>query len=506
MEDPSLRISASPTAASLPSCAPDPCTMVLFGATGDLAARKIVPALYNLARSGELPRPFALVATSTSVGSAEAYRERMRQAVAEHSRTPLEAAVWDSFAPSIETAVADATKPSDFEALRRKVKEVEEARGTGGNRLFYLAVPPASFGPVLSDLQGASLVRPPGDGPWTRVVIEKPFGRDLESARALHRLVAGVLDESQSFRIDHYLGKETVQNILVFRFGNSIFEPLWNRKYVDHVQVTMAEDIGVERRGKFYDATGVVRDVVQNHLLQVLALVGMELPATFGADDVRDEKLKLLRCVRALAPSDVVFGQYRGYREAEGVSKASRTPTYVALKLLVDNWRWQGVPFYIRAGKGLSRRTTEVAVHFQQIPYCLFGREDVCQLIEPNVLVLRIQPDEGISLSVATKVPGDDLTVGSVRMDFSYAEAFQREAGEAYEKLILDAMRGEATLFARRDGDEQAWSLVTPVLQDWDDGKGEPFLYDTGTAGPAEADALVRRDGRRWRRLVPRKR
>ncbi len=264
----------------------------------------------------------------------------------------------------------------------------------------------------------------------------------------------------------------------------------------------MAEEIGVERRGKFYDATGVVRDVVQNHLLRILALVAMELPATFGADDIWDEKLKLLRSVRPLSPADAVHGQYVGYREEEGVAKGSRTPTYAALRLHVDNWRWQGVPFYIRAGKGLARRTTEVSIHFQQIPFCLFGREDVCQLIEPNVLVLRIQPDEGIALSVATKVPGDDLTVGTVRMDFSYADAFHRSPGDAYEKLLLDAMRGDATLFARRDVDEQAWSLLAPVLEGWDASTDEPAVYERGSAGPREADALPRQDGRRWRPLA----
>ena len=500
---PPLRVEASSTAASLPARPPDPCTLVLFGATGDLAHRKIVPALFALAAGGELPSPFGIVATSTSVGPSEAFRTQLRQSVERFSGSKaVDEAAWAAFAPGIDTVAGDYTTPGAWGALRGAIEEAERRHATGGSRLFYLAVPPSSFPPILAGLRGAALLHPPTGSPWSRVVIEKPFGHDLASARELNRLLAAVLDERQVFRIDHYLGKETVQNILVFRFGNSIFEPIWNRKYVDHVQITMAEEIGVERRGRFYDRTGVVRDVVQNHLLQVLSLVAMELPATFGADDIRGEKLKLLRSVRPPSPSDAVHGQYDGYLGEPDVAPGSRTPTYAALRLFVDNWRWQGVPFYIRAGKHLARRTTEVSVHFQQIPFCLFGREDVCQLIEPNVLVLRIQPDEGIALSVATKVPGDDLTVGTVRMDFSYADAFQRSPGDAYEKLLLDAMRGDATLFARSDVEEQAWSLLAPVLGAWDSSTERPQPYGAGSEGPAAAAALLREDGRRWRPLA----
>ncbi len=493
---------ASPTIA--PSRPPDPCVAVLFGVTGDLTHRKLMPALYNLAREHDLPDRFAVIGTSTSVPPAAEFRAQLRDSVGKFSRTqPVDEEVWTKFSGLIETVQADVNQPADYEKLRRAIEELEKKRGLPGNRLYYLAVPPGVFPVILRNLKNAGLLSPAGKQPWSRVVIEKPFGRDLASARELNRTVAELLDEKQTFRSDHYLGKETVQNILVFRFGNSIFEPIWNRKYIDHVQITMAEEIGVERRGKFYDVTGVLRDVVQSHLLQVLALSAMEAPATFKADDIHDEKFKLLRSIRPVLPGEVsenvVAAQYEGYRSAEGVAPDSRTPTFVALKLMIDNWRWQGVPFYVRAGKGLSGRKTEVSIHFQSIPFCLFGSEEVCQRIEPNVLALRIQPDEGIGLSFGCKVPGEDLSVGSVTMDFSYADSFKRAPWEAYERLLLDAMRGDHTLFARRDGDEQAWALVSPILEAWEAAKEPLPQYETGRSGPREADALLKRDGRRWR-------
>ncbi len=507
MEGTQVRVDSAAGSTVARSRPPDSCVVVIFGVTGDLTHRKLVPALYNLAREGDLPERFALIGTSTSVTSASEFRAQLKESVGKFSRTkPLDESVWNRFSAPLETVVADVNAPADYLKLRATIEAVEKKHNLLGNRLYYLAVPPGVFPVILRNLREAGLLYPSGGLPWSRVVIEKPFGRDLPSAKELNRTLAGILDEQQTFRSDHYLGKETVQNILVFRFGNSIFEPIWNRKHIDHVQITMAEDITVERRGKFYDATGVLRDVVQNHLLQILALCTMEGPATFKADDIRDEKYKLLRSIRpytaAEVEENVVAAQYAGYRSSEGVAKDSRTPTYVALKLAIDNWRWQGVPIYIRAGKGLKTRNTEVSIHFQSIPFCLFGNEEVCQRIEPNVLTLRIQPREGIALRFGCKVPGEDLSVGSVTMDFSYADSFQKAPWEAYERLLLDAMRGDHTLFSRRDGDEQAWSIITPILEAWTSKKDGLPEYAIGSEGPKEADLLLKRDGRRWRPLA----
>jgi glucose-6-phosphate 1-dehydrogenase len=522
-----IHVEARAREAAAPPASPaaEPCTLVIFGVSGDLAHRKLAPALLHLQQAGLLPERFAIVGCSRRPAGDEELRASLRIALearagattvttatgATGSPAALDAAAWARFAPLVHHVAGDFDAPDTYRALRARLEQLDAQLGTGGNRLYYLATPPASYPQVLRGLHEHALLRPAHVRPWTRVVIEKPFGQDLKSAQDLNALVGVVLDERQTFRIDHFLGKETVQNILVFRFGNSLFEPVWNRKCIDHVEITAAEPQGVQGRGRFYDGVGVVRDMLQNHLLQVLALVAMELPLSFRADDVRDARVQLFRSLRPLLPYEVeqaaVFGQYAGYGAERDVAPGSRTPTYAALAVHVENWRWQGVPFFLRSGKRLAAHVTEVAIHFQPIPLCLFGSDEVCRQVAPNVLRLRIQPDEGITLRFASKRPGEELDVAAVDMDFSYARAFGAQTQDAYQRLLLDALRGDATLFARRDEIEHCWRFVQPLLDAWERPEGAPLPlhpYAPGSAGPAAADELLRRGGRMWSRLGPR--
>jgi glucose-6-phosphate 1-dehydrogenase len=496
----------------------DACAVVIFGASGDLTRRKLVPALYNLAWGRFLPGGFGVIGVARREKTDESFRAEMERAVAEFSRRkPIDAAVWKDFARGLTYVRGAANEPATYEGLRAQLERFDAERGTRGNRLFYLAVPPAEFGPIVEGLRASRLVAPTGQevagGPWTRVVFEKPFGHDLASARKLNDSVASAFDESQVFRIDHYLGKETVQNLLVFRFANSLFEPIWGRGHVDHVQITVAEDIGVEGRGRFYEQTGVTRDIVENHLMQLLCLTAMEPPISLAADAVRDEKVKVLRSLRKMERTEVarnvVRGQYarglvRGeevpaYREEPDVAADSPVETYVAMRCLVDNWRWSGVPFYVRAGKRMARRVTEIAVVFHAIPHALFRALDGG--IARNVLSVRIQPDEGIALRFTSKEPGQQTILRDVTMDFRYGTAFGSNTPEAYERLLLDAMRGEATLFTRRDEVEEQWAYVDRVLEAWTaEGPPPPPTYAAGSWGPEQADDLLAKDGRRWRK------
>ena len=479
----------------------DPCIFVIFGASGDLTRSKLLPAIYNLAESGHLPDDFAILGVARPQIDEAQYRQEMRAHVLQAEGEPLEADKWQRIEDRLHYISGEFTDAALFARLATKLEELRAPRQVPPNYLFYLAVPPDLFGTVVDGLAAAQLTGE-GDG-WRRVIVEKPFGYDLETARALNAELRKGLSESQIYRIDHYLGKETVQNIMAFRFANGIFEPIWNRRYVDHVQMTVAEDAGVGKRGAYYDKAGALRDIVQNHMFQVMTLVAMEPPISFGGEDVRDEKVRVLHAVPPLTQEDVtrhvVRAQYGGYTQEPNVDPKSRTETFVAMRLFIDNWRWAGVPFYLRTGKRLPRRVTEVAVQFKRAPLMLFRQTPVNSL-SANTIVLRIQPNEGIALCFNAKVPGPLERLETVTMDFSYAEHFKAEPTTGYETLLFDAMTGDQTLFHRMDMVEAGWQVVAPILEGWQkDTRSKIPVHEAGSWGPAEADLLIERDGREWR-------
>jgi glucose-6-phosphate 1-dehydrogenase len=491
--------------------ADEPFSLVIFGASGDLTRRKLVPALWSLYAARTLPEPFTIIGTARTELTDEAFRAQMRDAVEQFARLKIPAPpVWSRFAQSLYYVPGDPSGPDLYGRVRQRLEELERARGGPTNRIFYCATPPSLYDDIIGNIGAAGLAHAPNG--WTRIVIEKPFGRDLESARALNRQLTSVFDEEQVYRIDHYLGKETVQNILVFRFANGIFEPVWNRNHVAEVQMTVAEAIGVEGRGSYYEEAGALRDMIQNHLLQLLCLIAMEPPVTFDAGPVRDEKNKVLQAIRPIDPTKVddvaLRAQYAaghvggrpapGYRQERGVKGDSTTETYAALRLQIDNWRWAGVPFYLRTGKRMPQRVSEIVIRFHRTPHMIFRRRSDSGVV-PNVLVIRIQPDEGISLTVAAKEPGPDLKLGPVTLDFKYNEVFGGEPPEAYERLLLDVIHGDATLYARGDWVERAWELLQPVIEAWSRTPAGVPTYEAGSWGPAEADGFIARDGGRWR-------
>lgn len=494
---------------------PDPCAMVIFGASGDLAERKIIPALYYLWRERLLPDAFSIVGCGRTPFTHEQFRDKMQAAVAEFLKlSPEEKNQFpESFGKRLFYLQGNYSEAPAYEKLREMLDRLDRERGTSGNRLFYLATPPSFFPVTVKALGDAGLARPKvAERNWTRIIIEKPFGRDLASARELNQIVTSVFQEDQVFRIDHYLGKETVQNLLVFRFANGVFEPIWNRRYIDHIQITVAEELGVEERGSYYEEAGCMRDMIQNHVLQLLSLVAMEPPAAFRAEDVRDEKAKVLRAIRPVPYDRVgesaIRGQYRsrhangglvpGYRSEPKVAADSTTETYAVLKLFIDDWRWADVPFYLRSGKRLPKRASEIAIQFRRVPHLLF-RDCATQRIEPNLLIIHIQPDEGMSLQFSAKLPGPLMKIQPVTMNFRYGEAFGASPPTAYETLLLDCMLGDATLFNRQDAVDLSWQLVDPILSRWkDDGERGLAFYDAGSWGPAESDAFLAADGRAW--------
>lgn len=505
-----------PQAAGPPAARPaGPCVVVIFGASGDLTKRKLIPALYHLASHNLLPEAFAVVGIDRTEEGREAFRERLAEEVRDHLRGEVVPERWRGLFDQLYHAQADFRDREAYRRLAGLLAAIDAERHTAGNYLFYLATPPSFFAGIVAHLGEVGLTRQE-QGRWRRVIIEKPFGHDLDSARTLNRDIQRFLTEDQIYRIDHYLGKETVQNILVYRFANGITEPIWNRRYVDHVQITVAEPLGVEHRAVYYEEAGALRDMVPNHLVALLAATAMEPPNSFDADAVRDEKAKVLRAIQPLSPEDVltqaVRGQYgagalpggkpiSGYRFEPGVAPDSRTETYVALKLMIDNWRWAGVPFYLRTGKRLPLAYTEIAIQFKRAPFVLF-RDTPVDHLSPNVLVLRIQPAEGIEMTFGAKVPGPAMRLGNVHMDFCYADYFGGFPGTGYESLIYDCMNGDATLFKRADNVEAGWALVEPILDVWGALPSRSFPnYPAGTWGPPEADELLRKDGRQWRQI-----
>jgi glucose-6-phosphate 1-dehydrogenase len=502
--------------------AKDPVTIVIFGASGDLAKRKLLPALYHLQAGGYMPERYAVVGFSRTPLSDDAYRESMLAALREQVKGETPVPADNPIIQALHYQAGDADNPATFQALKTRLEAIEKERGLPGHRLFYLSVAPEFFPLILENLAAAGLIRQRSDAAWSRVIIEKPFGTDLTSARALNAIVGATLDESQIYRIDHYLGKETVQNILSFRFGNSIFEPLFNQKYVDNVQITVGEELGMEgRRGAYYDGAGTMRDMVQNHMLQLFCLIAMEPPSALEAQSIRDEKVKVLRALVPMSRKEVaantVRGQYgmgekngqivKGYRQEEGVDPQSVTETYLALRMKVDNWRWAGVPFFLRSGKRLAKRVSEIAIEFKQPPLHLFrhlGEDDELGAARPmsNVIVMRIQPDEGITLSIACKQPGMRIQLQEVEMDFFYGEAFQERSPEAYERLLLDALRGDAALFTRSDEVEYSWRFITAIHEAWANLPPPSFPnYYPFSDGPDEANRLLEGTQARWRHL-----
>src|SRR5213594_4002744 len=485
---------------------PQPCTIVIFGATGDLTHRKLMPALYNLAADGDLPPAVAIVGFARREKSDDQFRSELEEATRRFSRQAVRDEIWKTFAQSIFYHQSEFGDEAGYKTLAKRLDKIDNESGTRGNRLFYFAAAPDQFEPILKHLKAAGL-NETCKGSWARVIVEKPFGNDLASARELNRIVRHSFSEEQTYRIDHFLGKETAQNILVLRFANAIFAPLWNTHYIDHLQITAAETLGVEARAGYYETAGALRDMVQNHLLQLLCLIAMEPPIDLSADSIRDEKVKVVRSLRRFTESEVaanvVRGQYAkgaihgdpvlGYRQEENVNPDSQTDTFVALRLFIDNWRWADVPIYMRVGKRLPKSATEISIHFKKAPAVLFNKD----LHDLNVLVIRIQPDEGIALRIHAKVPGTSFRIEPVKMDFHYGTSFGKPSPEAYERLLLDAMSGDATLFARSDEVEEAWAFIDPIEEAWHANDApELFFYPAGSWGPEAADNLLAREGR----------